>query len=199
MFFRIFTVLTCIFCFFLFNAAADNYNILVLSLKDGDVIIQLRPDLAPKHVAQIKKLTKEGAYNNVVFHRVIPGFMAQTGDVKFGKKDSIDFNLKNVGKGGSNYSDLPAEFSKQTFKRGTVGMARSQTLNSANSQFFICFNDATFLNGQYTVVGEVIKGMEVVDKIKKGTADNNGSVKNPDIINAAYLQIDKKVEVEIKE
>nr|WP_026501111.1 peptidylprolyl isomerase [Bartonella clarridgeiae] len=192
MFFRIFNILTCIFCFFSFNAAADDHNILVLSLKNGDVIIQLRPDLAPKHVAQIKKLTEEGAYNNVVFHRVIPGFMAQTGDVKFGKKDSVDFDLKNVGKGGSNYSNLPAEFSEQPFKRGTVGMARSQDLNSANSQFFICFDDATFLNGQYTVVGEVVKGMEVVDKIKKGTADNNGSVKNPDVINAAYLKIDKK-------
>ncbi|ATO57464.1 peptidylprolyl isomerase [Bartonella sp. 1-1C] len=198
-FFRIFTFLTCFFYLFSFSAAADEHNILVLSLKNGDVIIQLRPDLAPKHVARIKKLTEEGAYNNVVFHRVIPGFMAQTGDVKFGKKDSIDFDFKNVGKGGSSYSNLPAEFSKQPFKRGTVGMARSQDLNSANSQFFICFNDATFLNGQYTVVGEVVKGMEVVDKIKKGTADNNGSVTDPDVINAAYLQIEKKVEVEIKE
>ncbi|AQX23739.1 peptidyl-prolyl cis-trans isomerase B (cyclophilin B) [Bartonella sp. 114] len=166
-FFRIFTFLTCFFYLFSFSAAADEHNILVLSLKNGDVIIQLRPDLAPKHVARIKKLTEEGAYNNVVFHRVIPGFMAQTGDVKFGKKDSVDFDLKNVGKGGSDYSNLPAEFSKQPFKRGAVGMARSQDLNSANSQFFICFDDATFLNGQYTVVGEVVKGMEVVDKIKK--------------------------------
>ncbi|AQX21456.1 peptidyl-prolyl cis-trans isomerase B (cyclophilin B) [Bartonella sp. CDC_skunk] len=198
-FFRIFTFLTCFFYLFSFSAAADEHNILVLSLKNGDVIIQLRPDLAPKHVARIKKLTEEGAYNNVVFHRVIPGFMAQTGDVKFGKKDSVDFDLKNVGKGGSDYSNLPAEFSKQPFKRGAVGMARSQDLNSANSQFFICFDDATFLNGQYTVVGEVVKGMEVVDKIKKGTADNNGSVTDPDVINAAYLQIEKKVEVEIKE
>ncbi|WP_407966182.1 peptidylprolyl isomerase [Bartonella sp. C271] len=198
-FFRIFTVLTCIFYLFSFSAVADDHNILVLSLKNGDVIIQLRPDLAPKHVARIKKLTEEGAYNNVVFHRVIPGFMAQTGDVKFGKKDSVDFDLKNVGKGGSNYSNLPAEFSKQPFKRGTVGMARSQDLHSANSQFFICFDDATFLNSQYTVVGEVVKGMEIVDKIKKGTVDNNGSVIDPDVINAAYLQVEKKVKVEIKE
>nr|WP_275064860.1 MULTISPECIES: peptidylprolyl isomerase [Bartonella] len=187
----------CVFCFFSLSAVADNSNsatdagLLVLSLKDGDVIIRLRPDLAPKHVAQIKKLTEEGAYNNVVFHRVIPGFMAQTGDVKFGKKGSRDFDLKSVGMGGSNYPNIPAEFSKQPFKRGTVGMARSQDPNSANSQFFICFDDAPFLNGQYTVVGEVIKGMDVVDKIKKGTASNNGSVTNPDVIYAATLQTER--------
>ncbi|MET3559933.1 peptidyl-prolyl cis-trans isomerase B (cyclophilin B) [Bartonella japonica] len=197
MYFRIFSVLICIFCFLSFNAVAhdshsvDVSDILVLSLKNGEVVIRLRPDLAPKHVAQIKKLTKEGAYNNVVFHRVIPGFMAQTGDVKFGKKDSADFNLKRVGTGGSHYLNIPAEFSKQPFKRGTVGMARSQDIDSANSQFFICFDDAAFLNGQYTVVGEVIKGMDVVDKIKKGTTNNNGSVTNPDVINAATLQVDR--------
>lgn len=194
---RIFAVLICAFCFFSLRAVADNSspandaNLLVLSLKDGDVIIRLLPDLAPKHVAQIKKLTEEGAYNNVVFHRVIPGFMAQTGDVKFGKKGGIDFDLKRVGMGGSNYPNIPAEFSKQPFKRGTVGMARSEDLNSANSQFFICFGDATFLNGQYTVIGEVIKGMDIVDKIKKGTASNNGSVTNPDVIYAATLQIER--------
>ncbi|WP_455478259.1 peptidylprolyl isomerase [Bartonella sp. B10] len=188
---RIFVFLACIFCFFSLNATANDSNFLVLSLKNGDVIIRLRPDLAPKHVAQIKKLTEEGAYNNVVFHRVIDGFMAQTGDVKFGKKDSTDFDLKRVGTGGSNYPNIPAEFSKQPFKRGVVGMARSQDPHSANSQFFICFNDADFLNGQYTVVGEVIKGMDVVDKIKKGATSNNGSVTNPDIIHAAYLQADR--------
>ncbi|MBB5072942.1 peptidyl-prolyl cis-trans isomerase B (cyclophilin B) [Bartonella callosciuri] len=197
MYLRIFAVLTCIFCFFSLGAVANNFNtaddsnVLVLSLKNGDVVIRLRPDLAPKHVAQIKRLTKEGAYNNVVFHRVIPGFMAQTGDVKFGKKDSPDFDLKRVGMGGSNYPNISAEFSKQPFKRGTVGMARSQDPNSANSQFFICFDDTAFLNGQYTVVGEVIKGMDVVDKIKKGTTRNNGSVKNPDVINTAALQDDR--------
>ncbi|KEC54508.1 hypothetical protein O9A_01122 [Bartonella koehlerae C-29] len=191
---KILTVLTCVFCFFSLSAVADDFsvgddsNVLVLSLKNGDVVIRLRPELAPKHVAQIKKLTKEGAYNNVVFHRVIPGFMAQTGDVKFGKKGSVDFDPKRVGMGGSNYPNILAEFSKEPFKRGTVGMARSQDPNSANSQFFICFSDAAFLNGQYTVVGEVIKGMDVVDKIKKGTTGNNGSVKNPDVINAATLQ-----------
>ncbi|OPB29741.1 peptidylprolyl isomerase [Bartonella sp. WD12.1] len=188
MYIRIFAILTCIVYFFSFNALANEHNTLVLSLKNGDIVIRLRPDLAPKHVARIKQLTEEGAYNNVVFHRVIPGFMAQTGDVKFGKKDSTDFDLKRVGMGGSNYPNLVAEFSKQPFKRGTVGMARSQDPHSANSQFFICFDDATFLNEQYTVVGEVVKGMDVVDKIKKGTVSNNGSVANPDVIDTAHLQ-----------
>ncbi|EJF86094.1 peptidylprolyl isomerase [Bartonella rattimassiliensis] len=194
---RIFAVLICVFCFFSCHALADNFNsasdanLLILSLKNGDVIIRLRPDLAPKHVAQIKKLTENGAYDDVVFHRVIPGFMAQTGDVKFGKKGSVDFDLKRVGMGGSNYSNIPAEFSKQPFKRGTVGMARSKDLDSANSQFFICFDDAKFLNGQYTVVGEVIEGMDVVDKIKKGTTSNNGAVKNPDVIITATLQVER--------
>ncbi|MGF7157909.1 peptidylprolyl isomerase [Bartonella heixiaziensis] len=188
---RFFAVLTCIFCFFSLSAVADDSSVLVLSLKKGEVVIRFRPDLAPKHVAQIKRLTEEGAYNNVVFHRVIPGFMAQTGDVKFGKKGSADFDLKRVGTGGSNYPNIPAEFSKQPFKRGTVGMARAQDPDSANSQFFICFDDATFLNGQYTVVGEVIKGMDIVDQIKKGSTSNNGSVKDPDIIYAATLQADK--------
>ena len=171
-------------------SAAGGEN-LVLTLKDGDVTIRLRPDLAPKHVAQIEKLTKEGAYDNVVFHRVIPGFMAQTGDVKFGKKGSPEFNIRRAGMGGSQYPDLAAEFSKVPFKRGTVGMARSQDPNSANSQFFICFDDASFLNGQYTVVGEVVKGMDVVDKIKKGRADNNGSVADPDVIIKARIEATK--------
>ncbi|WP_336276742.1 peptidylprolyl isomerase [Bartonella sp. CB178] len=185
---KIFAIWACIFFFFSFSTLANDSNVLVLSMKSGDVFIRLRPDLAPKHIEQIKKLVEEGAYNNVVFHRVIPGFMAQTGDVKFGKKGSANFDFKRVGTGGSNYPNIPAEFSKQPFKRGTVGMARSQDPNSANSQFFICFDDADFLNGQYTVVGEVVKGMEVVDRIKKGTASNNGAVKNPDAIDAAYLQ-----------
>lgn len=169
-------------------ASADN---LVLTLKDGSVTIRLRPDLAPKHVAQIEKLVKDGAYDNVVFHRVIPGFMAQTGDVKFGKKGGAEFNISRAGMGGSSYPDLPAEFSKEPFKRGTVGMARSQNPNSANSQFFICFDNASFLNGQYTVVGEVVKGMNVVDKIKKGRTDNNGSVADPDVIVKARIETAK--------
>lgn len=169
-------------------ALADGSDNLVLTLKDGEVVIKLRPDLAPKHVVQIEKLTKEGAYDNVVFHRVIPGFMAQTGDVKFGKKGGSEFNPRRAGMGGSQYADLPAEFSKVPFKRGTVGMARSQDPNSANSQFFICFDEAPFLNGQYTVVGEVVKGMDAVDKIKKGRTDNNGSVADPDIIVKARIE-----------
>jgi peptidylprolyl isomerase len=148
----------------------DAQNTVVLTTKDGPITIRLRPDLAPKHVAQIKTLVKKGFYNGVVFHRVIDGFMAQTGDPT------------GTGMGGSDLPDIPAEFTKTPFKRGTVGMARSQDPNSANSQFFICFGDASFLNGKYTVIGEVVSGMDVVDKIKKGDQADNGSVKNPDKI-----------------
>lgn len=168
------------------SSAADNDNILVLTLKDGDVAIQLRPDLAPKHVEQIKKLVRDGAYNDVVFHRVIDGFMAQTGDVQFGNLKK-GFDANSAGMGGSNYPNINAEFSKEPFERGTVGMARSQNPNSANSQFFICFDSASSLNGQYTVVGKVIKGMNVVDKIKKGSSSDNGKVENPDHIIKASL------------
>ena len=172
-------------------SAANAENTVVLKLKDGDVAIQLRPDLAPKHVAQIEKLVGEGAYNGVAFHRVIPGFMAQTGDVKFGNVDK-GFDASRVGTGGSDYPDIPAEFSKEPFVRGTVGMARSQNPNSANSQFFIMFADGAFLNGQYTVVGEVVSGMDIVDEIKKGSEADNGAVENPDKIIKATLQADKK-------
>lgn len=171
--------------------AADPENTVILTLKDGDVAIELRPDLAPKHVAQIKKLVREGAYDGVAFHRVIPGFMAQTGDVKFGNVDK-DFNPSRVGTGSSKYPDIEAEFSKQPFVRGTVGMARSQSPNSANSQFFIMFAEGSFLNGQYTVVGEVASGMEFVDQIKKGDQADNGSVENPDKIIKAIVLADKK-------
>ncbi|AQS41550.1 MAG: Peptidyl-prolyl cis-trans isomerase [Candidatus Tokpelaia hoelldobleri] len=166
--------------------AADQDNILVLALQNGDVAIQLRPDLAPKHVEQIKKLVREGAYDNVVFHRVIDGFMAQTGDVQYGNKKH-GYNAAAAGTGGSKHGNIPAEFSKEPFRRGTVGMARAQAPDSANSQFFICFADAPFLNGQYTVIGTVIKGMDVVDRIKKGDSNNNGAVKNPDAIVKASL------------
>jgi peptidylprolyl isomerase len=159
---------------------ADPQNTVVLTTKDGDITIRLRPDLAPKHVAQIKTLVKRGFYNGVVFHRVIDGFMAQTGDPT------------GTGMGGSDLPDIPAEFSKTPFKRGTVGMARSQDPNSANSQFFICFGDASFLNGQYTVIGEVVSGMDVVDKIKKGDSASNGTVKNPDKIVSMKLAADAK-------
>ncbi|PRD41404.1 peptidylprolyl isomerase [Phyllobacterium phragmitis] len=171
--------------------AADPENTLVLTLKDGDVVIALRPDLAPKHVAQIKALVREGAYDHVAFHRVIPGFMAQTGDVQYGNSTK-GFDAARVGTGGSSKADLPAEFSKEPFVRGTVGMARSANPDSANSQFFIMFGDGAFLNGQYTVVGQVVSGMDVVDKIKKGDEANNGAVKDPDEIVKAVIQADKK-------
>lgn len=172
--------------------AADPENTVILTLKDGDVAIELRPDLAPKHVAQIKKLVRDGAYNNVVFHRVIEGFMAQTGDVQYGNAETQDYNPARAGSGGSSYGNIPAEFSSQPFIRGTVGMARSQAPDSANSQFFIMFDEGSFLNGQYTVVGEVASGMEFVDKIKKGSKSSNGSVDNPDRIVKAIILSDRK-------
>lgn len=145
--------------------AAEPENTLVLKLKDGDVVIALRPDIAPKHVAQIKALASGGEYDNVAFHRVINGFMAQTGDVQYGKAGG---GLSMAGMGGSDLPDLPAEFSNVSFQRGIVGMARSNDPNSANSQFFIMFAPAPHLDGKYTVVGHVVQGMEVVDAIAKG-------------------------------
>ncbi|GGH47036.1 peptidylprolyl isomerase [Frigidibacter albus] len=145
----------------------------------GQIVIDLLPDVAPKHVEQITALAAEGAYDGVVFHRVIDGFMAQTGDVEFGKQGG---NTQMAGMGGSSRADLPAEFSDLTFERGTVGMARSQSPDSANSQFFIMFAPGEFLNGQYTVVGNVVSGMEVVDAIKKGDQAANGSVTDPDFM-----------------
>ncbi|PSH69465.1 peptidylprolyl isomerase [Phyllobacterium brassicacearum] len=158
---------------------ADDANTMTIKLKDGDVKIELLPDLAPKHVEQIKALAKEGAYDNVVFHRVIPGFMAQTGDVQYGNTEK-SYNPQAAGTGGSTRPDLPAEFSKEPFVRGVVGMARAQNPNSANSQFFIMFKEYPSLNGEYTVVGKVTSGMDVVDKIKKGSEADNGAVENPD-------------------
>ena len=158
----------------------DAQNTLILVTKHGKVVIRLRPDLAPKHVAQIKALVKRKFYDGVVFHRVIPGFMAQTGDPT------------GTGSGGSDLPNIPAEFSSEPFKRGTLGMARASDPNSANSQFFICFADAPFLDGQYTVFGEVVSGMDVVDKIKAGTQENNGAVDNPDKIVTLRLASDAK-------
>ena len=155
---------------------------MILKLKDGDVKIQLFEDRAPNHVKRIKILAEEGKYDGVVFHRVIDGFMAQTGDVKFGNSTNDDFNLKSAGMGGSDLPDLKEEFSDLPHQRGTLSMARSQDPNSANSQFFICFKEASFLDRQYTVFGKVIEGMELVDKIKRGDENNNGSVSNPDKI-----------------
>ena len=155
---------------------------MILKLKDGDVKIELFSDVAPNHVERIKKLANEGLYDNVVFDRVIDGFMAQTGDVKFGNSSSKDYDLVRSGTGGSALPDLKQEFSNVPHLRGTLSMARSADPNSANSQFFICFKDAPFLDRQYTVFGKVIEGMEFVDKIKRGDQNNNGSVENPDKI-----------------
>ena len=154
---------------------------MILKLKDGDVEIQLFPDVAPKHVERIQKLANDGLYDNVVFHRVIDGFMAQTGDVKFGNSSSKDFDLSKAGMGGSDLPDLKAEFNNMPHVKGTVSMARSSNPDSANRQFFICFEEASHLDRSYTVFGKVIKGMEFVEKIKRGDGPN-GSVSDPDKI-----------------
>ncbi|MFN3845284.1 MAG: peptidylprolyl isomerase [Paracoccaceae bacterium] len=158
------------------DGPGPNLLIEVAGEASGQIVIDMLPDVAPKHVAQITALAKDGQYDGVVFHRVIDGFMAQTGDVAFGKASG---DTSRAGMGGSSLPDLPAEFSQISFERGVVGMARSQDPNSANSQFFIMFAPGDFLNGQYTVVGRVISGMEVVDAIKKG-AGRNGEVTDPD-------------------
>jgi cyclophilin family peptidyl-prolyl cis-trans isomerase len=160
--------------------ASDPQNTVYLQTKDGRITIRLRPDLAPKHVAQIKALTKRGFYDGIVFHRVIPGFMAQTGDPT------------GTGTGGSDLPNIPAEFTQEPFKRGSLGMARSQSPNSANSQFFICYEGCGSLTGQYTLFGEVVSGMEVVDKIKKGSSAENGKVTSPDKIVKMQLAADAK-------
>ncbi|MCV3764002.1 peptidylprolyl isomerase [Rhizobium sp. TRM95796] len=146
----------------------DPENTIVMETTKGKVVIQLLPEVAPGHVARIKELAREGAYDGVVFHRVITDFMAQTGDVKFGKKGGASFNPARAGMGGSEKPDLKAEFSAISHIRGTCSMARSQNPNSANSQFFICFTDAPWLNKQYSVWGQVIEGMDFVDQIKRG-------------------------------
>jgi peptidylprolyl isomerase len=155
--------------------AADPENTLIMELKDGAVTIELRPDLAPNHVERVKELTREGFYDGVVFHRVIEGFMAQSGDPT------------GTGRGGSDKPDLRAEFTDANYGRGTMGMARSQNPNSANSQFFICFNDCSFLNGQYTVWGQVTDGMDHVDAIARGEPP-----RNPDSIVSMKVQADVK-------
>ncbi len=159
--------------------AASPDNTLYMDLKDGRVVIELRPDLAPKHVERIKKLVREGFYDGLTFHRVITGFMAQTGDPK------------GDGTGGSRYPNVPAEFTQTPFKRGTIGAARSGNPNSANSQFFICLEDASHLNGSYTVWGQVTDGMQLVDRIKKGNGAN-GQVFNPDKIIKMQLASDAR-------
>ena len=154
---------------------------MILKLKDGDIKIELFEDVAPNHVKRIKELANSGKYDNVVFHRVIDGFMAQTGDVKFGNSASPDFNLSRAGMGGSDLPDLQQEFSSLPHDRGTLSMARSSDPNSANSQFFICFGSTPHLDRQYTVFGKVTEGMEFVDMITKGDG-SNGSVSSPDKI-----------------
>ncbi|MEQ1769502.1 MAG: peptidylprolyl isomerase [Devosia sp.] len=156
-------------------AYKDPENTLLIETSVGPVVVEMRPDLAPNHVAHIKKLAREGAYDGVVFHRVIDGFMAQTGDVKFGNSSSKDFAPGRAGTGGSSYPNLKQEFSAEPHTRGVMSMARAQDPNSANSQFFIVFDDARFLDKQYTVWGKVIEGMDNVDKIKRGEP-----VKDPD-------------------
>ncbi len=159
--------------------ALDPENTLIMELKTGKVTIKLRPDIAPKHVERIKKLTREGFYNGVVFHRVIPGFMAQTGDPT------------GTGSGGSKNPDLKAEFTPTPFERGTLGAARTSNPDSANSQFFICFTHTPHLNGQYTVFGQVVEGMEHIDQVKKG-APGSGTVTNPDKIVKLTVMADAK-------
>jgi peptidylprolyl isomerase len=162
------------------QAQSDPQNTVYLDTKDGRITIRLRPDLAPKHVAQIKALTKRGFYDGIVFHRVIPGFMAQTGDPT------------GTGTGKSDLPNIPAEFTQTPFRRGSVGMARSSEPNSANSQFFICYEGCGSLTGQYTVFGEVASGMDVVDKIKKGDPARNGQVTSPDKIVRMQLAADAR-------
>ena len=158
-------------------AYKDPENTIVMETTTGTVVIEQRPDLAPGHVARIKELARAGEYDGVVFHRVIDGFMAQTGDVRFGNKNSDNYDPSRAGMGGSSKPDLKAEFNDANHARGVCSMARSQNPNSANSQFFIVFEDASFLDKQYTVWGQVIEGMENVDKIKRGEP-----VRDPDSI-----------------
>ena len=169
-----------LFIFFINQSKAEE-NIMILKLKDGDVVIELYKDIAPDHVKRFTKLIEEKKYDGVVFHRVIDGFMAQTGDVQFGNTSSPNYDLNRAGTGGSDLPDLKAEFSDIAHNKGVLSMARSSDPNSANSQFFIVFETAPHLDRNYTVFGKVIKGMEFVDKIKRGEG-SNGSVNDPDKI-----------------
>ena len=187
------------FCVILFSSffassvnAVEPENIMVIEVEgeaNGVIEIELLPNVAPLHVERIKILARDGLYNGVAFHRVIDGFMAQTGDVKFGKIEG--YKRRYAGQGGSNYPDLDAEFSTIKYEEGTVGMARAQNPNSANSQFFIMFNRSPNLDGNYTVFGKVIDGQEVVNSIKRGSMSDNGSVINPDIMKKVSIKSDK--------
>ena len=161
---------------------------LLLTLEDGVVDIELLPEIAPKHVERVVTLTEAGEYDGVVFHRVIDGFMAQTGDVANGDSDDASYNLAMAGTGGSDLPDVEAEFNSESFGRGVLGAARSQDPNSFNSQFFITTADASFLDGQYTVFGKVVSGMEAVDALEKGPQEANGAVANPDKIVSAVIE-----------
>ncbi|MBD3625519.1 MAG: peptidylprolyl isomerase [Rhodobacteraceae bacterium] len=167
----------------------DPENTIIITLKDGEVVLELLPDVAPKHVERIKQLARDGQYDNVAFHRVINGFMAQTGDVANANMEK-DYNPRRAGTGGSDLPDLPAEFSDVPFDRGTVGMARAQNPDSANSQFFIMFAPGEFLNGQYTVVGRVTEGMEIVDQIRRGRGQS-GAVTEPDYMTDVRIAADQ--------
>lgn len=171
--------LVLVLCLLASPAFATGLEIRIEGEANGTVTVDLFEDVAPGHVERIATLARQGAYDGVVFHRVIEGFMAQTGDVEFGH---IGDDLRMAGRGGSNLPDLPAEFSDRPFRRGTVGMARSQNPDSANSQFFIMFAPAPHLNGQYTVVGEVTSGMDVVDAIKRGEGRNGAVIGRPDVM-----------------
>jgi len=187
------------FCVILFSSffassvnAVEPENIMVIEVEgeaNGVIEIELLPNVAPLHVERIKILARDGLYNGVAFHRVIDGFMAQTGDVKFGKIEG--YKRRYAGQGGSNYPDLDAEFSTIKYEEGTVGMARAKSPNSANSQFFIMFNRSPNLDGNYTVFGRVIDGQEVVNSIKRGSMSDNGSVINPDIMKKVSIKSDK--------
>ena len=169
------------------NNLFSKEDVINLQLKDGIVKIKTFEDKAPNHVKQIKELVQNGSYDGVVFHRVIDGFMAQTGDVQFGNTNSDDFDLRRAGTGGSG-KNIDAEFNDTPHKKGTLSMARAQDPNSADSQFFICFDDTPHLDGQYTVWGEVIEGMEFVDSIKKGDPMKNGLVDEPDKIIKMWIE-----------
>lgn len=170
--------------------SSESDNIMLIEVAgeaNGVVEIQLLSDIAPQHVDRVKELAADGQYDGVVFHRVIDGFMAQTGDVQYGHHHNDD--LRRAGQGGSDKPDLPAEFSNLPYEKGVVGMARAQSPNSANSQFFIMFEAAPFLNGQYTVIGRVIAGQDVVDQIKRGDPSANGVVReNPDYMVTVRLK-----------
>ena len=180
MFEKLIFILTLFLFSFSNNLISKERSIMIMKLKNGDVKIELFDDVAPNHVKRVKTLADSGKYDGVAFHRVIDGFMAQTGDIKFGNT-KVDFNAQMVGTGGSEFPDLKAEFNNIPHQRGVLSMARSQSPDSANSQFFICFDSHPHLDRNYTAFGRVVSGMEFIDKIKKG-APGSGVVDKPDII-----------------